>query len=231
MLQLDQISLAYGQRPVLEALSFSLEPGQRLGICGPSGSGKTSILQLIAGLVPAYRGQLTNHFQRIGYVFQSPRLLPWLSVRDNIALPLEARGQSRASARQAAEHWLPALGLSASDGHAYPAQLSGGMAQRVSLARAFALQPDLLLLDEPFSALDPALRHELSQLTDTLLTTQQCALLYVSHHPQELATLSQHCLLLQNQQRHQTLAIHSKTQLQQLEKLLLSTTPTSGNCR
>lgn len=229
MLQLDQISLAYGQQPVIDNLSFRLTPGQRLGLCGPSGSGKTSILQLVAGLLPAQSGQLSNSFQRMGYVFQSPRMLPWLSVRDNIALPLEARGQTRMAARQAAERWLPALGLAKHYSHVYPAQLSGGMAQRVSLARAFALEPDLLLLDEPFSALDPALRHELSQLTDQLLTRHTCALLYVSHHPQELAMLSEHCLLLQNQQ-HQTLSIQSSTQLQHLEQLLLTSASHTGNC-
>ncbi|MEZ5524309.1 MAG: ABC transporter ATP-binding protein [Pseudomonadales bacterium] len=202
MLRLDQVTLAPGGNPVLVDFNFVLKPGERVGLIGPSGVGKTSVLQAIAGLLPIRVGKHENSFQRIGYVFQEPRLLPWLSVIDNIVLPLQARGLSRKLARAQAEAWLPHLNLPMQRAGTYPASLSGGMAQRVSLARAFALQPDLLLLDEPFSALDPALRQELTELCDRLLQNLNCALVYVSHHPDELQALTQRCLLLENKTSH-----------------------------
>lgn len=202
MLQLDQICVAHDDHRVLENLSLTLEPAQRLGLLGPSGCGKTSVLQLVAGLLSPTAGQLRNDFQRIGYVFQSPRLLPWLSVQDNIAIVLEARGEKRSAARGTARHWLSRLELPDDAAMRWPSQLSGGMAQRVALARAFALEPDLLLLDEPFSALDPALRQQLTNLTDQLLETHQCALLCVSHHPQELAALAPRSLEITGPTEH-----------------------------
>ncbi len=202
MLLLEQVSLNQGQKIIISGFNLSLQAGERIGLIGPSGVGKTSILQTVANLLPTATGVHRNQFQRIGYVFQEPRLLPWKSALDNVALPLIARGENKKAARAQAKQWLQRLYLPEQCFNQYPAALSGGMAQRVSLARAFALQPDLLLLDEPFSALDPALRKELIQLCDQLLTDLNCALIYVCHHPEELSALTQRCLILESESQH-----------------------------
>lgn len=206
MLHLDNVTLAHGEQIVIEDLNLQLSQGQRLGITGASGVGKTTILQSVAGLLPVRAGTIKNSFERIAYVFQQPRLLPWRSACDNVALPLRNRGMDKSTAQETAVHWLERLSLPNTKWRAYPSALSGGMAQRVSLARAFALQPDLLLLDEPFSALDPVLRRELIALCDQLLTDSHCALLYVCHHPQELYPLTKQNLSLENSHQRQ---IHS----------------------
>lgn len=189
MLSLINLSLTLGGRELFAPLNLQLQPGQRLGIQGPSGVGKTSLLQAIAGLLSPSGGVIHNGFTSVGYVFQQPRLLPWLKVIDNLALPLRARGWSASAARQEALPWLARLALPASCADQYPASLSGGMAQRVNVARALLIHPSLLLLDEPFSALDQALRLELSQICQHHLSTLNCALLYVSHQPSEIAML------------------------------------------
>lgn len=211
MLQLKQITLKHGEHHVLSGLDLNLAAGERMGIVGPSGVGKTSVLQTVANLMPIQSGEVHNEFSRIGYVFQEPRLLPWLSARDNVALPLEARGVKRTLARRQAEAWLRRLFLPQDKLLSFPNALSGGMAQRVSLARAFALQPDLLLLDEPFSALDPTLRKELISLCNDLLTDLNCALIYVCHHPEELHALTHRCLVLADACNHHqiNLSIHT----------------------
>lgn len=210
MLALKQVQLSHGEQTVLTDLNLSIAAGERLGVVGPSGVGKTSLLQTVAGLMSIQSGECHNTFSRIGYVFQEPRLLPWLSARDNVALPLEARGIKRKEARALAVSWLSKLHLPANKHLHYPSALSGGMAQRVSLARAFALQPDLLLLDEPFSALDPALRRELMQLCDDLLRDLNCALIYVCHHPEELSALTHQCLVLDSPHQHRCVALNAK---------------------
>lgn len=205
MLRLNNVSIRQGNSEIIRQFSLQLNKGERLGLLGSSGVGKTSLLQAVAGLLPVSGGTCCNGFSRLGYVFQEPRLLPWVTAQMNVALPLQARGTDKASALQQAAEWLQRLSLPRAKNQCYPAQLSGGMAQRVSLARAFALQPDLLLLDEPFSALDPALRKDLLGLCDELLTDLNCALMYVSHHPEELLPLTHQCLVLEGGNRHRQL--------------------------
>lgn len=181
---------------MLYGISLCIAPGERVGLVGPSGAGKSSVLKLAAGLLAPTAGVVANRFAYTGLVFQEPRLLPWRSVLDNLLIPLRAAGHDSVGAHATACDWLARVGLSAY-ARAWPRQLSGGMAQRVSLARAFALAPDLLLLDEPFSALDPALRSEMGALCDAELARTGAALLCVSHHLQELAERVDRCLLLE----------------------------------
>lgn len=197
MLEFSNIVLARGGHKVLDGISLHIAPGERVGLIGPSGSGKSSVLKLAAGLLAPTHGVFCNRFQRTCLVFQEPRLLPWRSVLQNLSIPLRAAGHDGANADAIAGNWLARVGLS-THANAWPRQLSGGMAQRVSLARAFALEPDLLLLDEPFSALDPGLRHELGALCDAEQARTGAALLCVSHHPQELAERVDRCLLLED---------------------------------
>lgn len=195
MLEMQSLLLRYGARTVLEQVDLRLAPGERLGLLGPSGAGKSSLLRLAAGLLRPSEGLLRNTFRHPVLMFQEPRLLPWRRVLDNVALPLRAAGRRPADARAIAMDWLTQVGLDAA-AQAWPGELSGGMAQRVSLARALALEPDLLLLDEPFSALDPALRRQLSLCCHEALARRRAALLCISHDPHELLGLADRCILV-----------------------------------
>jgi len=149
------------QYSALENISFKLFEGEFAAIVGPSGCGKSTLLRILNGLLPPTKGEVYykgKKFEGInlecGMVFQSFGLLPWLTVAENIELGLESRGIFGAQARKKAAFYIDKVGL---DGHedAYPRELSGGMKQRVGFARALAVEPEILLMDEPFSALDP----------------------------------------------------------------------------
>lgn len=154
MLELKNVSLSYGDLRVLRDVSLRLAPGERIAVMGPSGCGKTSLLRVIAGLQSPDSGTVERTAQRLSFVFQEPRLLPWLTAAENVRLVLPDAHHGDDSAA-----WLSRFGLSdAAD--KLPAELSGGMQQLVSLARALVCAPDLLLLDEPFKALDAAAKQK-----------------------------------------------------------------------
>jgi len=158
MLNIQNLSFSYGKTKVLQNFNLSLAPGELLSIMGPSGCGKSTLLHLIAGLRKPSGGTLKVNTQRISYVFQEPRLLPWLTVAQNLAavLPNPKSGAVRI------ESALRLVGLTDAK-ELYPKELSGGMKIRVSLARALVYGGNLVLLDEPFSALDEDLRARLVQ--------------------------------------------------------------------
>lgn len=180
MIELRRVSKSFGDLVVLREANISIRRGEVVGIIGPSGSGKTTMLRIMAGLTQPDSGEVVRASDRIGYVFQEPRLLPWRSARDNIALVLQAEGKSKTQARQEADEWIGRLGLEGF-GHHLPWQLSGGMMQRVSIGRAFAIRPDILLLDEPFSGLDRTLRNALLCDLKDLIRTQGVTAAYVTH--------------------------------------------------
>lgn len=163
-----------GEAPlnVIAGLDVSVEEGALLSILGPSGCGKSTLLNIINGLDNASGGRVVVNGQevsvktrsdvRIGVVFQQPRLLNWRTVRENVRLPLDELGVPRAEAEARVEKYLKLVGLGEFM-HYFPLQLSGGMQQRVSLARGLAIEPDLLLADEPFSALDEISARKLRQ--------------------------------------------------------------------
>lgn len=153
----------------LDTINFTVQSNQFIAIIGPSGCGKSTLLNVIAGLVPPTSGQITINHQAItgpgrdrAMVFQTAALMPWRTVLENAAYGLELQGIARANAQQQAKHYLDLTGLNGFE-HSYPHELSGGMQQRVNLARALAIMPNILLLDEPLSALD-ALTRESMQL-------------------------------------------------------------------
>ena len=186
-LSLRDVSFAYpGQAPVLQGLSLDLAAGEIHCLVGRSGCGKTSLLKLAAGLLQPSAGNVAvNGAPRIdrralGFVFQQPTLLDWLSVRDNVLLPVTLQRAPRASDVQAAEALLAQLGL-AGCGLRPPRQLSGGQQSRVALARALLLRPPLLLLDEPFAALDAITREDLQGDLLRLCRAQATTALFVTH--------------------------------------------------
>lgn len=195
MLEMQSLSLRYGASTVLQDVDLRLRPGERLGLIGPSGAGKSSLLRLAAGLARPSGGTLRNGFRLPVLMFQEPRLLPWRHALDNVVLPLRGAGHPPAEARTLAARWLARVGL---DGamQSWPGELSGGMAQRVALARALAMAPDLLMLDEPFSALDPALRRQLAECCGEELARSGAALLCISHDPEELLGLVDRCVMV-----------------------------------
>jgi len=173
------------------AAAFDVAPGHPLAVIGPNGAGKSSVLAAIAGLVPLESGRVAigarsvdrmpPERRRIGVLFQDYVLFPHLTVRDNVAFAARMRG-SRAAARAAAEPWLDRYGLLALADR-FPAQLSGGQAQRVALARALAAEPDVLLLDEPMSALDVEVRADMRAELATHVREFGGATVLVTHSP------------------------------------------------
>jgi NitT/TauT family transport system ATP-binding protein len=190
-----QHALANGERlAVLEDISFEASAHSFTSILGPSGCGKSTILNLIAGLDNHSSGQISIDGDRIGFVFQQPRLLNWRTVLQNVILPLEQQSGKHAIQSQAG-HYLQLVGLA---GYAdyYPLQLSGGMQQRVSIARALAIDPDILLMDEPFSGLDEITARKLRQELIRIWQKTGKTILFVTHSISEAVFLSQQILIV-----------------------------------
>ena len=178
---LQAVRHSYALTEVLGGVSLALAPGGVLALVGPSGCGKTTLLHLCAGLLTLQDGRLRNSFACPALMFQQPRLLPWQTCADNIALGLRAQGAVRTEARNRAHALGHLLGLDAEALAAYPHQLSGGMQSRTALARALVLQPDLLLMDEPFAALDIGLKAQLHRLLLRHQAEQGTAVLMITH--------------------------------------------------
>jgi NitT/TauT family transport system ATP-binding protein len=185
---LTDVEVDYGARRALGPFTLALEPGEIVALVGPSGCGKSTALRLLAGLETPTRGAVARTPGRgeTAVVFQAPTLMPWSSAVANVALPLDLAGVPKADARERAEAALARVGLAEAAG-LKPAQLSGGMAMRVSLARALVTEPKLLLLDEPFAALDEIARRRLAD--DMLALWAQSAvrpsIVFVTHNVEE----------------------------------------------
>ncbi|HYF76528.1 MAG TPA: ATP-binding cassette domain-containing protein [Symbiobacteriaceae bacterium] len=195
MLKLKSVSHDYGQGAVLADVTLELAPGRVLALTGPSGCGKSTLLHMAAGLLTPGAGEVENTFRRTACVFQEPRLLPWRTARANIAFGLKALGMAGAERRSRAEALAARLGLADAIAK-YPHQLSGGMRQRVALGRALAVEPDLLLLDEPFGALDAGRRAELQEMLLGLLRERGLAALLVTHDVAEAERLGDELVVL-----------------------------------
>lgn len=189
-LNVHKLGHRFALTEVLAGIDLDLSPGESVALVGPSGCGKTTLLNLIAGLLAHTEGHIENSFASVAYVFQQPRLLPWKSTRDNIALGLKARGMGHAPRSQRASELGLKLGLTEDDLDKFPHALSGGMQSRVALARALALEPDLLLLDEPFSALDVGLKAELYALLLEQVMARGSAVLMITHDLMEAVRLA-----------------------------------------
>jgi NitT/TauT family transport system ATP-binding protein len=201
-LRLQDVGYAYGALPVLEGVSFDVEPGETVALIGPSGCGKSTLLNLVGGLLPQQRGQIhtlgdappacLNPFT---FVFQDFALLPWRDVAGNVALALEHHRLTPAERRARVDEVLALCGLS-EFGAAYPKQLSGGMRQRVGLARALAVRPAVLLMDEPLSAVDGQTRELLMEDLLAIWSHEHTTTLYVTHNLDEAARLADRIVVL-----------------------------------
>ena len=192
-LRLDRVSHSFGSLPVLDDLSLTVAKGEFVVLVGPSGCGKSTLLNVLSGALPPTSGTvITRGVFRT--VYQHDGLFPWLTVRDNVALGLRGIADPSAKARELAD-LLKLIRLQEFAGH-YPHQLSGGMRQRVELARALAGRSDVLLLDEPFSALDYQTRLRLRRELARLLALRPRTVVFVTHDIEEAAQLADRVLVL-----------------------------------
>ncbi len=185
----------FGELDVLRDVTFSLQERECLAILGPSGCGKTTLLRILLGLETADRGTFSRPLDRSGYLPQASLLLPWKRVMENIELPLQIQGVDRTERRARIRAHLDTFGLRGFES-AYPFELSGGMQQRVALLRAVMAGASILILDEPFGALDTITRHRLQDWLAGILETLCCGMIFVTHDQEEAIVLADRVIVL-----------------------------------
>jgi len=196
-LKVENLTFSFGYKTILEDISFEIHEGEVLSIVGPSGGGKTTLLRLCAGLLDRQEGSIENSFETQSIAFQDPRLLPWKNVIDNISFGLKALGVDKKEQIRRAREIALRFDLEEDDFDKFPKELSGGMSQRVSFARALVTKPQLLFLDEPFSALDIGLKRELQNHIIELIDKQEITIFFITHDIMEAIRLSDKILLLE----------------------------------
>lgn len=206
LIEITGLQVKRNERIVLDVEQLSIQRGETLAVVGPNGAGKTTLLLTLARLLKPARGEIRfngktlsewdelEYRRKISFVFQSPLLLD-MTVEENVALGLRFRGAPTDAIKAEARKWMKSLGVE-SLAQRRASQLSGGEAQRVSLARAFVLNPELLLLDEPFAALDPPTRAKLIQDLSSLLAKEHRTAIFVTHNLTEAAKLSHRIAVL-----------------------------------
>ncbi|QNJ90237.1 ABC transporter ATP-binding protein [Mycolicibacterium fluoranthenivorans] len=202
LLELDEVTLSYTGAPVLSGLTLAVRPGEILVLTGPSGCGKSTVLRALAGLlapdagrVSADGAQITGTSRDRGMVFQDSALLPWRSVRSNIELALQLRGEHRSTRRARAERWIDEVGLTGFADY-LPKSLSGGMRQRVQLARGLAGAPRAVMMDEPFGALDAQTRAAMQRLLIATWRAHPTTIVFVTHDVDEALILGDRVAVL-----------------------------------
>jgi len=201
-LALEEVTVTFGAYIAIADTTLRVASGEFLSVVGPTGCGKSILLNLAAGLLSPTQGAvhvlgapLRGINRRAGYLFQSDSLMPWRSARDNVAAGPEFAGQSRAAARNAANAWLDRVGLHG-HGEKYPHQMSGGMRKRAQLAQTLVLDPAILLMDEPFSALDVQTRLLMENELLALWQANRKSVLFITHDLEEAISLSDRVVVL-----------------------------------
>lgn len=197
---LSDVAFAFANEDVLSGIRFDVNRGDFVTLLGGSGCGKSTLLRLIAGLIKPTNGTITFGGAEVGFVFQKPTLCPWLNVQQNVELPLALKHASQKDRSNIVGEAIELVGLHVgNDALKYPHQLSGGMQMRVSLARALVAKPRLMLMDEPFSALDEVLRQQLAETCLELWKRESWTTVFVTHNVSEAVFLSQRIHILAGQ--------------------------------
>lgn len=202
VVRFDRVALSYDDRPVLQDLSFAIRKGETVALLGPSGCGKTTLLNIIAGFLQPTAGVALCNNREIagpgpdrGVVFQSYALFDWMTVEDNIAFSLRCAGRPRDEQRDVAHRMAALVGLSGFE-KSYPYQLSGGMRQRCGLARVLAAGPSVMLMDEPFAAVDVQTREVLQEEILRIRASTGCTIVFVTHSIDEAVFLGDRIFLM-----------------------------------
>jgi NitT/TauT family transport system ATP-binding protein len=205
ILVVDDVSKRFdtpeGPLVAVDRISFTVAPGEFLAVIGPSGCGKSTLFNMIGGLLEDYEGRITvagetvsGPHAAIGMVFQEESTFPWRSVLDNVAFPLEIAGTPKTERLARAAHFVALVGLAGFE-RRYPAELSGGMRQRVAIARTLILEPRIILMDEPFGALDPPTRTRMQDHLVALWREQSPTIFFITHSVEEAVFLGDHILM------------------------------------
>jgi NitT/TauT family transport system ATP-binding protein len=205
-ISLQGVSARY-EAPVLREIDLEVGPSEIVAVVGRSGSGKTTLLRVIAGLLEPSSGavrllgerpEIARRRKRIGFVAQDARLHPWRTVRQNVSLPLEVNRDARTNGHVSPDEWIARMGL-ADATNAYPHQLSGGMRQRVALARSLVIDPEVLLMDEPLASLDELTREDLRDELLRLWEARARSVVYVTHDIEEAVFLADRVVVIGGQ--------------------------------
>jgi len=212
VLRVRDLELGYGQEPIIERVNLEVAAGKFVSLVGPSGSGKTSILRAVSGLLAPRSGsvELNGDSDALGFLFQDDALLPWRTARENVALGMRIRKIPRGAALDEADAWLTRLGLESFGGR-FPHELSGGQRKRVAIAQILAVKPKLLLMDEPFAALDAIVRTRITQELLNWVEREHLSVLLVTHDLEEALTVSDTVYLLSQGPRAHVLASYDVT--------------------
>jgi NitT/TauT family transport system ATP-binding protein len=212
VLRVRDLELGYGQESILEGVNLEVAAGKFVSLVGPSGSGKSSILRAVNGLLTPRSGKVefNGDGAALGLLFQDDALLPWRSARENVALGMRIRKIPKEAALREADAWLARLGLEGFGGR-FPHELSGGQRKRVAIAQILAVKPKLLLMDEPFAALDAIVRTRITQELLNWVEREQLSVLLVTHDLEEALTVSDTVYLLSQGPRARVLASYAVT--------------------
>ena len=201
-LRVEAVSQRYGDLRVHEGLDFAVRENEFLCICGPSGCGKTTLLDILAGILKPTEGQVLIDGRpvdpkrhNISFVFQEPSTLPWLDVWNNVAVGLRVKKRPEAEIRRVVDDIISFVGLTGAE-HQYPHQISGGMKQRVGIARAFAIDADVILMDEPFVSLDQPTRERMQREVLGIWEHRKRTIVFVTHNLEEAVYLGDRILIL-----------------------------------
>ncbi|MCF8470566.1 MAG: ATP-binding cassette domain-containing protein [Parvibaculum sp.] len=190
MLALSGIGHAYFGRTVLEGIDLAVAPGEIVALVGPSGCGKSTLVHIAADLIEARTGRIQRGYRRHAMIFQDPRLMPWSTARANIGYPLRLAGLARSERVNRIAAAAAQVALEPHDLDKYPVELSGGMKQRVAIARALAIRPDFIFFDEPFTALDVALKRRMQDLVLVACADGNLGGLFITHDLMEAARVA-----------------------------------------